>query len=67
MSEADKILFQREKQGLLINLVVRLLVLFVMILGHIIAHHSFEEVIRISILSCISMICIFYFIYLGKK
>ena len=38
-----------------------------MILGHIIAHHSFEEVIRISILSCISMICIFYFIYLVKN
>jgi hypothetical protein len=27
MSEADKILIQREKQGLLINLVVRLLAL----------------------------------------
>ncbi len=67
MTESNKILFQREKQGLLINFVVRLLALFIMILGHIIAHHSFEEVIRISILSCISMICIFYFIYLVKN
>jgi hypothetical protein len=58
MTEADKILFQREKQGLLINLVVRLLALCIMILGHIIAHHSQEEVIRISFISLIIMIFI---------
>ena len=67
MTEADKILFQREKQGLLITLLVRLFVLSTIIIGHIIAHHSHEEVIRISFISVIIMIFILYFVYLVKN
>lgn len=55
MTDADYILFIREKQGLFINLIVRSIALILSIAGHIVVHHSIEEVIRIIIIS----ICIF--------
>jgi adenylate cyclase len=67
MKEADKILFKRERTGLIISLSIRLLSMITLSLGHLVAHHTILELYRVVTLSIVFIFINFISIYLVYK
>lgn len=69
MNKVDRLLFRRERTGLLVSITVRLFVIIGIGIGHILSHHTKIEMYRVLISSLtlvlVECVCLF-FIYRGK-
>lgn len=67
MNQADIILKEREKKGLILSISLRIFFLITVSLAHLHTHHSVGEIVRTVFISFIFLIVLSAFIYYVKK